>query len=63
VQDRRDEAIRELIRTTDTFNVPMLLVPDTVSAAEHAASLGLIDPDTLPEIRSDRKADAEGGGI
>ncbi|GAB2597299.1 App1 family protein [Spirosoma areae] len=58
-EDRRDEAIRELIRTTDAYKVPMLLVADTVAAAEHAASLGLIDPDTIPEIRADRRADKE----
>ncbi|GAB3986879.1 DUF2183 domain-containing protein [Spirosoma daeguense] len=57
--DRRDEAVRELIRTTDAYNVPMLLVSDTVAAAEHAASLNLIDPDTIPEIRADRRADKE----
>lgn len=58
-RDRRDEAIRELIRTTEIYNVPMMLVADTVAAAEHAASLGLIDPDTIPEIRADRRADKE----
>jgi len=58
-EDRRDTAVRELIRTAETYNVPMLLVPDTVEAAEHAASLGLIDPDTIPEIRADRRADKE----
>lgn len=58
-EDRRDTAVRELIRTAETHNVPMLLVPDTVEAAEHAASLGLIDPDTIPEIRADRRADKE----
>ncbi|GAB2520050.1 App1 family protein [Spirosoma aerophilum] len=57
--DQRDEAVRELIRTTEAYNVPMLLVADTVAAAEHAASLGLIDPDTIPEIRADRRADKE----
>lgn len=57
--DRRDEAVRELVRATDAYNVPMLLVSDTVAAAEHAATLGLIDPDTIPEIRADRRADAE----
>ena len=57
--DRRDEAVRELIRTAEAANVPMLLVSDTVAAAEHAASLGLIDPDTIPEIRADRRADKE----
>ena len=58
-EDRRDEAVRELIQTTNSFDVPMLLVADTVEAAEHAAMLGLIDPDTIPEIRADRQADKE----
>ncbi|WP_461040698.1 App1 family protein [Spirosoma harenae] len=58
-EDQRDEAVRELIRTTETYKVPMLLVADTVAAAEHAASLGLIDSDTIPEIRADRRADNE----
>jgi phosphatidate phosphatase APP1 len=58
-EDRRDEAVRELIRTTSAFEVPMLLVADTVEAAEHAATIGLIDPDTIPEIRADRQADKE----
>lgn len=57
--ETRDESVRELIQTTETHNVPMLLVEDTVAAAEHAASLGLIDPDTIPEIRADRRADKE----
>ena len=58
-EDRREEAVRELIRTTDAHNVPMMLVADTVAAAEHAASIGLIDSDTLPEIRADRRDDKE----
>lgn len=53
----RDASVRELIRTTEAASVPMLLVEDTVAAAEHAAQLGLIDPDTIPEIRADRRAD------
>ncbi|WP_461150258.1 App1 family protein [Spirosoma pulveris] len=57
--DQRDASVRELIRTTEASKVPMLLVADTVAAAEHAASLGLIDPDTIPEIRADRRADKE----
>ena len=57
--DIRDASVRELISTTEAFKVPMLLVEDTVAAAEHAASLGLIDPDTIPEIRADRRADKE----
>ncbi|MEZ0608289.1 App1 family protein [Fibrella sp. WM1] len=57
--DHRDEAVKALIKATSDYNVPMLLVADTVAAAEHAAAIGLIDPDTLPEIRADRKADKE----
>ncbi|MEZ0486622.1 App1 family protein [Fibrella aquatica] len=59
IEDRRDEDVRKLIQAAANFNVPMMLVTDTVAAAEHAASLGLIDPDTLPEIRADRQADEE----
>ncbi|QJD81263.1 App1 family protein [Spirosoma rhododendri] len=55
----RDEAVNQLIQATQQFDVPMLLVADTVAAAEHAASLGLIDSDTLPEIRADQQADKE----
>ncbi len=55
--ETRDASVRELIRITDAHNVPMLLVADTVAAAEHAAANGFIDPDTLPEIRADREAD------
>jgi phosphatidate phosphatase APP1 len=57
--ENRDESVRELIRTAEVAHVPMLLVADTVAAAEHAASIGLIDPDTIPEIRADRRADEE----
>lgn len=53
----RDDSVQKLIQATQQFNVPMLLVADTVAAAEHAASLNLIDSDTLPEIRADRQSD------
>ena len=56
-ESSRDKAVQHLIQTAAAHNVPMLLVPNTVAAAEHAAALGLIDPDALPEIRADRKAD------
>lgn len=56
-EDRRDADIRMLIQVAEANQVPMLLVPDTVAAAEHAATIGLIDPDTLPEIRADRQSD------
>lgn len=53
----RDDSVQKLIQATQQFDVPMLLVADTVAAAEHAASLNLIDSDTLPEIRADRQSD------
>ena len=57
--DKRDESVQTLIQATAADHVPMLLVPDTVAAAEHAAALGLIDPDALPEIRIGRRTDLE----
>lgn len=56
-ESSRDKAVQHLIQTAVAHNAPILLVPNTVAAAEHAAALGLIDPDALPEIRADRKAD------
>lgn len=58
-ENKRDESVQALIQATAADNVPMLLVPDTVAAAEHAAALGLIDPDALPEIRIGRRTDLD----
>ncbi|GAA4452954.1 DUF2183 domain-containing protein [Nibrella saemangeumensis] len=58
--DIRDTDVQALIREMESHNVPMLLVPDTVGAAEHAAGLGLIDSDAIPEIRAERRADIQG---
>lgn len=59
----RDEAVRRISEEMRSLSVPMLLVKDTVAAAEHAASHGLISSATLPEIRADREEDAEGFSI
>ncbi|GAA4399473.1 DUF2183 domain-containing protein [Nibrella viscosa] len=59
-QDIRQADVQAIIREMESHNVPMLLVPDTVAAAEHAADLGLIDSDTIPEIRAERRADIVG---
>lgn len=56
----RDRAVREVAAEMRALKVPMLLVEDTVAAAGHAASHGLISPSALPEIRADREEDAEG---
>jgi hypothetical protein len=40
----------------------MLLVPDTVAAAIHAASLKLIDPEILPDIQAEKEEDEQAPG-
>ena len=62
VGTKRSEQVRRLAREVTALGIPMLLVPDTVAAAEHAAELGLIDPARLEEIRSDRAADESPAG-
>jgi len=46
----RDAAVREHGVALEAHGVPLLLVADTCAAAEHAASLGLIDAEALPSI-------------
>lgn len=58
-ETKRNAAVQALIEATAADHVPMLLVTDTVAAAEHAAALGLIDPDALPEIRIGRRTDLD----
>ncbi len=58
-RDRRRDKINRLVDDAMELNVPMLLVKDTVEAAEHAAGFGLIDPDALPDIRADKRYDEE----
>jgi len=55
--DVRREEVARLFQKAGELNVPMLLVKDTVEAAEHAVTLGLIDPDALPGIRADKRLD------
>lgn len=57
VKPKRRDVIRKVAEEVTALGVPMLLVPDTVAAAEHAAAEGLIDPAALADIRSDRAAD------
>ncbi len=53
-------AVREIAVKMHALNVPMLLAPDTVAAAEHAAARGLISASALPEIRQEKREDARG---
>ncbi len=56
----RDVAVRAISEEMRALGVPMLLVKDTVEAAEHAASKGFIGAGDLNEIRTDREEDAGG---
>lgn len=56
----RDEAVREISAEVNGLGVPMLLVENTIEAADHAAKTGLINYSALPEIREDKKEDAQG---
>ena len=57
VRDRTRFDVRRIAREVTAAGVPMVLVPDTVAAANHAADLGLIDRSHLPAIREDRRGD------
>lgn len=52
--------MRDIYEEMRSLGIPMLLVKDTVEAAEHAASQGFIGADALAEIREDRAGDAGG---
>nr|MBA3611100.1 hypothetical protein [Rubrobacter sp.] len=57
--EERAGAVNRISGTLRALGVPMLLVSDTVAAAEHAAANGLIPPEALPTIRERRKEDAD----
>ncbi len=48
----RDAQVRAIAEEVRGLDVEMVLAPDTAVAAEHAASIGLIAPDTVPGIRA-----------
>jgi phosphatidate phosphatase APP1 len=52
----RDAQVRAIAREVAGFGAEMILAPDTVVAAEHAAVEGLIAPDAVPEIRAHSSA-------
>ncbi len=54
---RRQQEIQAIVEQAHRNGVPMLLVPDTIAAAEHAAQHGSILPETLPAIRQQTAAD------
>jgi phosphatidate phosphatase APP1 len=48
----RDAEVRAIAEEVRSLGVEMILTPDTATAAEHAASIGLLAPDTVPGIRA-----------
>jgi phosphatidate phosphatase APP1 len=55
--DIRDSAVQKLIAEADKHAVEMLLVPDTVAAANHAVQRGFIHADALPAIVQEKRED------
>ena len=53
----RIEALDRLIEEVSATGIQLILAPDSVFAASHAAAEGLIDVDRLAAIRSDKKVD------
>jgi phosphatidate phosphatase APP1 len=60
--ESRDRAVRTIAADIASLGVEMVLVQDTITAAEHAAEHGLIDPAALPEIRGERADDLAAPG-
>lgn len=54
---RREAEIQALAAATRSEGVDLLLVPDTLSAAHHAAAQGWIKPDTLAAIGEEKRKD------
>lgn len=57
VRPGNESVIQESIDAAAKANVDMLLVPDTVAAAEHAAANGFITPEAVAEIHREKKQD------
>ena len=54
---KRDSRLQAIVQEVQALGVPMLLVQDSVAAAQHAVEHGLIHPDALPAIREARNED------
>jgi len=52
----RDAEVKAIADEARKLGAEMVAVPDTAAAAEHAASIGLIAPDAIAAVRSERAA-------
>ncbi|NML17600.1 App1 family protein [Azohydromonas caseinilytica] len=55
----RQAAIARLAEETQRAGVPLLLVPDSLAAARHAAEQGWIRPGAVEEVRADKRDDED----
>jgi phosphatidate phosphatase APP1 len=53
--DERDAEVREIAAEVEKMGTPMFAVPDSATAAEHAASMGLVSPDAPGRVSAVRK--------
>jgi phosphatidate phosphatase APP1 len=59
----RNAAVAELsAEITRAHGIPTLLVPDTLAAARHAASTGLIREEDVPAVAEEKREDEQGEG-
>ena len=56
--DERDRDVQALVEKSREANVDLLLVPDTLAAAEHALANGWIREESLALVRADQQLDA-----
>jgi phosphatidate phosphatase APP1 len=61
-EDARDVQIAAITRELAAAGVDMVLTPDTVGAARHAAARGFIDPASLADIRGEKARDEAAPG-
>lgn len=50
--DRRAREVRAIAAELNAIGVPLLLIRDSVAAAEHAQALGLLDPQQVQRVRA-----------
>ena len=55
--DMRRAAVQELVTTVEAAGIPLILAPDTLSIARHAAERGFIDGMRLEEVREEKRED------
>lgn len=56
--DARDDSVQAIAHRVTEGGVPMLLVPDTVAAAEHALDQGYLAESAMADIRGEQAKDA-----